>query len=144
MVPSAVIAPMPVMAPVASMSQSLELTATVAELLPSVVTPVEERVVKAPLEAEEAPMAVPSMAPPLMSTVVAVRVPESVSSDKAMPASRRLNSLPEMSTPALSMRVVNPPPASTILMAAPITSSRSELSMTSEASRASVEARLSR
>jgi hypothetical protein len=44
------------MAPVVEMSQSLESMATVAELLPRVVTPVEERVVKEPARGVDCPM----------------------------------------------------------------------------------------
>ncbi len=55
-----------VMSPVAEMSQSLELTATVAELLPSVVMPVLESVVNAPVETLDAPIVVPLMLPPVI------------------------------------------------------------------------------
>ncbi len=56
--PSAVIAPIPVITPVAVMSQSLESITTVELLFPMVVAPVEERVVKAPVEAVVLPTGV--------------------------------------------------------------------------------------
>ena len=56
--PSIEIAPIPVIAPVAVMSQSLESIATVALLFPSVVAPVLDRVVNAPVDAVVAPIAV--------------------------------------------------------------------------------------
>jgi hypothetical protein len=56
MLPSAVIAPIPVIAPVVEISQSLLSIATVAELLPIVVTPVDESVVNAPDAAVVAPI----------------------------------------------------------------------------------------
>jgi hypothetical protein len=64
--PSAVIAPIPVMIPVASISQSLLLIATVAELLPRVVTPVEARVVNDPDDPE---IAAPDIAPADVITI---------------------------------------------------------------------------
>ena len=58
--PSALMVPMLDMLPVASISQSEELMATVAELLPKVVTPVESRVVNDPAPPEiEAPVMAP-------------------------------------------------------------------------------------
>ena len=46
--PSIAIPPIPVISPVVEISQSEELMATVAELFPIVVIPVEDKVVKAP------------------------------------------------------------------------------------------------
>src|SRR3989339_8583 len=61
MAPFRAMAPIPDMAPVASMFQSEESMATVAELFPMVVTPVEDRVVKAPVPGVVAPMLVALM-----------------------------------------------------------------------------------
>ena len=54
--------------------------------------PVEVRLVNVPAPALLPPIVTPSIAPPLMSTVPAVKVPESVSSERAMPESRRASS----------------------------------------------------
>ena len=100
----------PVIVPVVEISQSEESIATVAELFPMVVTPVEDKVVKAPVEGVEAPRVVPSIAPPLMSTVAAVKVPESVSSPRVMPPSKRLSSVAESKVPSMLKTVSQPVP----------------------------------
>lgn len=58
------------------------------EALPMVVLPVMVKSVKVPAAAVVPPMMVLSMVPPPMSTVLAVRVPVSVSSLRRMPPSR--------------------------------------------------------
>ena len=63
-----------------------------------------------PAAVTEAPIVVPSMLPPLMSTVLAVNVPEFVSSDKAMPASRRLISAAVSRVPSREKIVSYPVP----------------------------------
>jgi len=65
----------PEMAPAAETSQEEESTATVAELLPMVVTPVDDNVVKAPEAAVVAPICVPLIPVPVVLKVEAP-VPE--------------------------------------------------------------------
>jgi hypothetical protein len=68
------IAPIPLIAPVVSISQSLELMATVLVLFPSVVTPVDVRVVNAPVFGVVEPI-VPGAAHVFPVNVVALIVP---------------------------------------------------------------------
>jgi hypothetical protein len=68
-----------VTAPAEEISQDDVSIATVDELLPKVVAPVEDKVVKAPVEGDDAPIVVPLMVPPEMVTpdeekVLAVKV----------------------------------------------------------------------
>jgi hypothetical protein len=92
---SLVIPLIPVITPVVEISQSLELMATVAELLPKVVTPVDERVVKAPVLGVVAPMAVL-----LIPVVVVVKLP-AVTVRLLAPKLREEADMPERERPPL-------------------------------------------
>ena len=146
-----------VLVPIVTVSQAAELQSEteVAFVLPRVKAPALVRsrslaktepvvvMLSAPVSIEPKPEVMePEFKAPV--PVMAVVTASFVSTRAPSLVSKRLSSAAEIKVPALSIMFVKPPPALMILMAAPTESSASELSMTKEASKPSVEARLSK
>lgn len=85
-------------------------------MLGKVVVLVEVRVVKEPDAGLIAPITVPSIAPPFISTVVAVKVPESVNSESEIPESRIFSSIDDIVAPEVVMSLA--PIAKAVLISA--------------------------